>query len=404
MIGRHNTTGPLVTAGLLLLLAADLAVALGAQKVLVVVHVPTDIPATESVYLAGSLPGAGDWKADGMKLSRQADGAWTGDIELDTGQTLKFKFTRGSWETVEKNADGSERANRSVTINASTRQIEVTIEKWATGGVQKTSTVVGTLKLHTLEPTTLKLPRTIRVWLPSGSDTPPVDPAVRYRVLYLQDGQNCFDRATSAFGQEWEVDETLTKLIADKAIPPLIVVGVDNGQTDRIKEYTYPIDLRRGGGQAEIYAKFLLGEVKPFIDKTYRTHTDQAHTFIGGSSLGGLFSLEIARRHPHTFGGVLAMSPSLWWSNRQLIHDIEIDASGFAQTRVWIDIGTAETSTGDGATEQMKRFVDDARRLAAILDHQRVEHRLLIEDSAEHNEPAWARRFPRAIFYLMNGR
>ena len=132
--------------------------------------------------------------------------------------------------------------------DAVTKQIDATVERWASVGLSsgQVSTVVGNLKLHKIDSRILKQSRTIRVWLPPGYDA---NVNVRYSVLYMHDGQNCFDRATSAFGNEWQIDETLTKLINNKRVPPMIVVGIDNGLANRINEYTYNADSERGGGQ-----------------------------------------------------------------------------------------------------------------------------------------------------------
>jgi predicted alpha/beta superfamily hydrolase len=374
-----------------------------AQKVRIVVRVPADTPATDSVYVAGSLLNIGGWRADGVKLAREADNAYIGNIDLEAGQTLNFKITRGSWQTVEKSADGSERPNRTVLVDTTTRQIDVTVDRWASDGLSsQQSTVVGNLKLHKIDSRVLKQSRTIRVWLPPGYDA---NVNLRYSVLYMHDGQNCFDRATSAFGNEWEIDETLTKLINDKRVPPMIVVGIDNGLANRIKEYTYSADPERGGGQGATYAEFLLTEVKPFVDKTYRARLGRDSTFLGGSSLGGLISLDIARRHPDTFGGVIAMSPTIWWAGQALTQDIERNAGGLAGTRVWIDMGLRESiplSAAGTADIQSQRYVAAARRLDEALAKHRIDHRLVIDDQhAGHNEPAWASRFPQAIAYIV---
>jgi predicted alpha/beta superfamily hydrolase len=223
----------------------------------------------------------------------------------------------------------------------------------------------------------------------------------------MHDGQNCFDRATSAFGNEWEIDETLTKLISDKHVSPMIVVGIDNGLANRINEFTYHADPERGGGHGSAYAEFLLTEVKPFVDKTYRTRLGRAHTFLGGSSLGGLISLEIARRHPDTFGGVIAMSPAIGWAGQSLIHDLERDSGGLMGARIWIDMGAREsTALSAGiADERSQRLIAAARRLDEALMTHRIDHRLVIDDrNAEHNELAWAKRFPRAIAYVLDAK
>src|SRR4051812_12843412 len=205
----------------------DVALARAAQELRIVVHVPADTPGGEPIYLAGSLATVGGWKADGLKLARQDDGTYAASISADAGEKLEFKITRGTWETVEKAADGAEMGNRSVAINAETKSVEVTVARWAGGaGAARASSVVGTLKLHKIESAHLHGSRVIRVWLPPNYDR---DKEARFAVLYMHDGQNCFDRGTSAYGNEWEIDETLTKLIGEKIVPPIIVVGIDNG-------------------------------------------------------------------------------------------------------------------------------------------------------------------------------
>ena len=126
-------------------------------------------------------------------------------MALDAAQTLEYKFTCGSWDAVEKAADGSDRANRQLSVGTTTTPITATVERWASEPA-KANTVVGTLRIVQVPAAGLHGTRTIRVWLPPGYDETAAEP--RFPVLYLQDGQNCFDRATSAYGSEWQVDET----------------------------------------------------------------------------------------------------------------------------------------------------------------------------------------------------
>ncbi len=405
------------------LLLAICATSAANQRIEFVVHVPGDTPADAKVFVAGSVPSLGNWRPDGLPLTRQPNGTYTGEVEFEAGQSIEFKITRGTWTTVEQNADGNDRPNRMAAIDVTTQKIEVTVARWANGKPvpRPPNTIVGTLKLHSIDSRNLKQSRTIRVWLPPGYDA---TSNARYDVLYMHDGQNCFDRATSAFGNEWEIDESLTKLIAAREVPPLIVVGIDNGLANRISELTFTAEAKRGGGQAAAYTAFLLEEVKPFIERTYRTNTGPAHTFLGGSSLGGLISLEIARRHPSTFGGVIAMSPALLWADEALTGEIERDPAGLRDTRVWLDMGTREggylansnARTADPAGAKAMRApetvnaVDDpnarivaaARRLAAALSKHHIAHRFTVDvDHPAHNEPAWAARFPAAIRYLV---
>src|SRR5205085_1778684 len=132
----------------------------------------------------------------------------------------------------------------------------------------------------------------------------------RYPVLYMNDGQNLFDGATSFAGIEWRVDETAEHLIAAKQIEPVIIVGIYNGLTERSVEFAPPSmasDAAKGRG--DLYAKFVVEEVKPFIDKTYRTNPDRAHTALAGGSHGGLMALHVAKQSPQTFGQLGLFSP-----------------------------------------------------------------------------------------------
>ena len=366
-----------------------------------IVHVPTNTPANAAVFLAGSLPGVGSWKADGVQLARADDGTYSGSLMLEAGQTLEYKFTCGSWDAVEKAADGSERFNRVAPVGATAAPITATVERWAAEPV-KANTVVGTLQIMEVPAAGPHGARTIRVWLPPGYDA--ANEQTRYPVLYLQDGQNCFDWATSAYGSEWQVDETLTRLIGGGSVPPLIAVGIDNAGANRTREYTFNVDPQDGGGGGAAYADMVLGVIMPFVERKYRVQTGLPHTFIGGSSLGALVSLEIARRHPGTFGGVLVMSPALWWDNQTTIADTAADPSGLAGTRVWIDIGTREVvplAPPGSMDPQNQLAVDEARRLEAVLLRAGLKGRLSVDEGAQHNEIAWAKRFPTAVGYLL---
>lgn len=384
-----------------------------------VVTAPADTPPDATLYLAGSAPALGGWKADGLPLTKSPDGTWTATADLPPD--TEFKITRGSWETVEKSAHGGERPNRTLAgADLSQPQrlavaltveltVALTVERWATGAASaRPHTVVGDLQIVELPSAVLGGRRTLRIWLPPGyaADSAAAS-APRYDVLYLHDGQNLFDRATSSFGNEWEIDETLTRLIAAQRVRPLIVVGIDNAGAGRIYEYTYVRDpsvnaalgAGRAGGGGAMYAKFLLTEVMPYVRQTYRVGTGPAHTFMGGSSLGALITFEIARRNPDTFGGILIMSPATWWADQAFVKDLEAAPGGLSGTRVWLDMGTAEV-VATTALGGPQKYIAEARRLDAALTKHNIDHRLYLDEGASHNESAWARRFPTAIEYL----
>lgn len=237
----------------------------------------------------------------------------------------------------------------------------------------------------------LRNQRDLIVYLPPGYEE---QPHRQFPVLYLHDGQNLFDGATSFIpGMDWHVGQTADQWITEGRVEPLIIVGIYNAGKQRLGEYTPTRAPRLGGGGANRYARFLLEEVGPFVNSLYRVRLGAESTGIGGSSLGGLVSLYLGLRKPHIFGKIAALSPSVWWNERVILK--------FADTtlvqplpRIWLDIGTREGP----------RIVDDVERFRDILIRQgwRPEQNLHYErvEGAEHNEAAWAQRVGPFLQFL----
>ncbi|EEF22348.1 enterochelin esterase, putative, partial [Ricinus communis] len=160
--------------------------------------------------------------------------------------------------------------------------------------------------------------RKLRIYLPPGYDA---NPAQRYPVLYMHDGQNLFDPGTAAFGTAWAIGATVDSLIASGAIQPIIVVGIDN-TPDRIAEYTPCCDKEHGGGKLDAYAAFLVDTVKPWVDANLRTLQDREHTAIMGSSLGGIASVYIAQQYPQVFSRAGGVSSSFWWNDQMFSKNV----------------------------------------------------------------------------------
>ncbi len=238
--------------------------------------------------------------------------------------------------------------------------------------------------------------RTLTVWLPPGYD----DAGVRYPVLYLHDGQNIFDAGRAAYGVSWDAHSTAARLIRAKRLRPVILVGIDN-TPQRCDEYAVQRDAgEQAGGLGERYARFVLDEVKPFIDAQYRTLPDRRHTAIAGSSLGGLISLSMARLHSKRFGLCGAVSPSLWWGRCKELHAAETDGAWLKRMRFWLDMGTREGKRGGHVTpgiEQTRRLVGcfDAAGLVPGRDYYYWE-----VAGGEHNETAWAARFDKLLLFF----
>lgn len=276
------------------------------------------------------------------------------------------------------------------------RQTEPKVERFLR--VQGNDSVTGDLRLHEFTSRTFRNKRLLRVWLPPDYDDAQ-NHMRQYPVLYLNDGQNLFDRATAFAGVEWQVDEAADRLIRENIIPPLIIVGIDNAAKDRFREYMpyrslQPMMLRAEGKR---YPRFLIDEVMPFIDSRYRVAIGAENTGLGGSSLGALIALYTAMERPGLFGKLLVESPSLWAFNRQLIK--ESRAIRHWPDRIFLAVGTAEA----GRPDKNQSVVDDVREFAGILRRAGVNEerlRTMVEEGARHSESDWARRFPEALRFL----
>jgi predicted alpha/beta superfamily hydrolase len=364
----------------------------------IVVEVPEGTPADAPVWISGDLPVLGSWNGAGERLERVAGGRCVLRVELERGAAFEFKVTRGSWETVEKDARGGEIANRRA--RAGERDtLFVTVAAWrdqAGGEPLRRSTLTGEVRRHAAFPSRFVRSRDVLVWLPPGYAA---DTTQRYPVLYFHDGNNVFDSATSFKGTEWGADETAGRLIRAGALRPCILVGIDN-TPDRLAEYTPVPDARHGGGRAAGYERFLAEELKPFVDRSYRTLQDPSATGLVGSSLGALVSLDLALQRPDLFGLVGCVSPAAWWAERDIVGRAASVGKGTA-LRIWLDIGTAEGTEKAGT----KEWLDDARALRAALVTRgwREGANLHYEEveGAVHDEGAWAARLDRILIFLL---
>ncbi len=263
---------------------------------------------------------------------------------------------------------------------------------------QRPHTLTGDVRLHKgFHSKTLNNDRDVIVYLPPGYEA---NKSKRYPVFYMHDGQNIFDGATSFIpGQEWRVDETAQTLISAGKIEPLIIVGIYNAGVERVNEYTAAADPKyKAGGKANLYGMFLVWELKPFIDATYRTKSDAAHTGLGGSSLGGLISLYLGLTHPNVFSRIAVVSPSVWWANSHIVQYTE--GRPKEPLRIWLDIGTKE----GGNSDEARRTVEGARLLKDTLVEKgwkpEKDLKYFEAEGAEHNERAWAARVEQILEFL----
>jgi len=258
-------------------------------------------------------------------------------------------------------------------------------------------TLTGNIKRHRAFPSKiLGNRRDVLVYLPRGYRS---FSQRRYPVLYLQDGQNVFDAATSFAGVEWGMDETAERLIKENLVEPLIIVAVANTGDKRVDEYaptrgvidTKAKRKKRSKGLVRKYARFLMDELKPYIDRKYRTNPDAEFTGLGGSSLGGLATLVIGILYPQAFSRLMVMSPSVWWDNfviYRLVESIEQKPP----LKIWFDTGTAEPGW------------EDARGLLDLLIEKGWQPQKDIQymeaQGANHSEASWAARVEPALRFL----
>lgn len=358
-----------------------------AQLTIIVNSVPSNTPHDSDLYVAGSF---NEWSAAHPEYLLESDelGVLSIRIAPDPG-TLEFKFTRGSWDTVEGTADGQFRPNRTVDYAGGPDTLRLDIAGWEgqdpgnTGGTAALN--VSLLNEAFYMP---QLDRYRRIWIYL-----PPDYAVstrRYPVLYMHDGQNLFDRRTS-FSGEWEVDESLNELFGEAGDKGVIVVGIDNGGATRIEEYTPWPNPEYGGGSGEAYVDFIVETLKPYIDDHYRTLPGQGTTGIMGSSLGGLISLYAGIEHQDIFGRVGVFSPSLWFSPQSYTHISERGKD--YDMRFYLMAGKPESSTmGPDLLALYNNLLDAG--------FQPDEVYLRLQDDGQHSEWFWAREFPDAYSWL----
>ena len=258
-------------------------------------------------------------------------------------------------------------------------------------------TLTGNIHKHShFESRILRNRRDILVYLPVGYRR---NRRLRYPVLYLQDGQNVFDAATAFSHVEWGVDEAAQRLIRKRLIEPIIIVAIANTGEDRIHEYAPTRGVideeakrkKRSRGLAKKYGRFLIEELKPYIDKTYRTKTEAEYTGLAGSSLGGLLTMCLGLWFPNVFSRLAVMSPSIWWDKQVIIGMVE-SLEGKLPLKIWLDTGTHEPGW-ERARTLRDALVEKDWRLHDDLHYTEAE-------GADHSEGAWAARVDPMLRFL----
>ena len=360
---------------------------ISAQVSIHIESLPASTPNGIDIFLAGNING---WNPGdpAYMLDIRTDGDYWIDISSGSGQ-MEFKFTRGTWETVEGNESGNFLPNRTFTFG-SADTIHLSIQSWEDldGGGTGNSTANEQVQIWDSAMYIPQLNRYRRIWIYLPQDY--ATSTKNYPVLYMHDGQNIFDASTSFIG-EWEVDETLTG-IEDNGEETAIVVAIDNDGVHRIDEYSPFVNTDYGGGEGDDYLDFIIHTLKPRVDSTFRTLSDPGNTGIMGSSMGGLISHYAHFRNPEIFGRVGSFSPAYWFSDSFYTHTVNQGLSG--TPRLYLLAGALETNIA----QSTMRMYDTLLSLGFASE----DATMVIQPDGEHSEWFWAREFEEAFMWMFN--
>lgn len=233
-----------------------------------------------------------------------------------------------------------------------------------------------------------QLNKTRRIWALVPHDYH--ESGKRYPVLYLQDAQNLFNDH-SPFGN-WAIDRRMAEM-ARNGFGDLIIIAIDHGGTERLKEFSPYYHRQFGDGEGKAYAEFIINTLKPHVDREYRTLPERNHTGIGGSSMGGLISAYTGIVHPQYFGKLMIFSPSFWYSD-----EIYFDAFNYKYIlpmKIYLYAGEKESKFMTQHVRRFKRAVS-----THLFDDTLTNFKIKIDPKGEHHESCWGEAFEDAVKWL----
>lgn len=364
------------------------AISLGlstAQVTFILKSIPQDTPRESSFFLAGTL---NKWQPNDTNFEFKTDELGRLSLTLENApDTFEYKICRGTWTTVEIDSMGRDVPNR-LYVDSLGNTVILSVSGWR-DRVQPRNLVSTASPNVFFTPTSIEIPqlgrrRTVRVYFP-----PNYSRGQGFPVIYMFDGQNVFDASTS-FAGEWRVDETLDSLFRTRTFGA-IVVAIYHGDNERLNEYTPWPNTDKVGGDGAKMARFIVRDLKPYIDKHYRTLPDRDNTAIIGSSLGGLMALHMALEYPDVFGKAGVFSPSLWWSEKAFEQMEKFRKRRFQKIYM---LG------GEKESESLVPNIERAEKILRAAGYDERELNVKIAPDGRHSEWFWAREFPDAVKWL----
>ncbi|WP_228412791.1 MULTISPECIES: alpha/beta hydrolase-fold protein [unclassified Chryseobacterium] len=300
---------------------------------------------------------------------------------------IEYKFTKGGWENVELDKYGNITPNRKT--KKSLQKVSDTVEKWRLNWGPFKEEFFPTAEVISEKFYIPQLDRYRKIWAVLPYDYHTSEKS--YPVLYLQDAQNLFNEG-SGFGN-WEIDKKLS-ILAEYGRGDIIVIAIEHGSEERIKEYIFDNDNVANGSEGKKYIRFIADTLKPYVDENYRTKKDRDNTGIGGSSLGALISIYSGFLYPEVYSKLLIFSPSLWVepNNNFPMMNFRVPF----KTKIYLYGGGQE---GSKMVKRIHIFEEYLKRWEKknLFD---FEFRTSINPEGTHNEFYWSQEFPRAIEWL----
>ena len=345
---------------------------------LVKIVLDTEEPLTDqdTIFLTGNTSLLGLWNPRGLAMTRRAETRWEKSFSIpDSSHHLEFKFSLGSFDREAISNKGVVPSNSILEIARDT-EVYFVIEDFK-NPMAPLQLSAGTAEFHQFSPGHGLTDRRVTVWLPDGYNK---NSTTKYPVLYVHDGQNQFDGSKTLNHQEWRLDESIQSLSAQGKINAPIVVAIDNTSA-RTQEYGSAIS-------ASPYTDFIIHQVKPWVDSTYRTYSDRKHTATMGSSMGGLVALNLVWYHDDVFSKAACLSPAFKIKEFDILSQLKKYSGAKKDISLYVDDGT------EGLESELRPGIEET---VNYLKSNGYSVTYNVVNGAEHNEAAWSKRVDKVM-------